>query len=50
MRRFQLQRNFDITGVSGVGIVARGVRFEDAVTIHGHDGATQFVFVDDGDT
>ena len=69
VRRFELCRNFDITGVSGVGIVARGVRFddgvtvirwvgdipstviwqqfEDAVAIHGHDGATRFVFLDD---
>jgi len=72
VRRFELQRDFDITGVSGIGIVARGVlfedgvtvlrwvgdfpstviwqKFEDAVAIHGHDGATQFVFLDDEDT
>lgn len=69
MRRFQLQRDYDITGVSGVGIVASGVLFEDGVTvirwagdlpstvvwqkfehaeaIHGHEGATRFVFIDD---
>jgi len=33
VRRFELQRDFDITGVSGIGIVARGVRFDDGVTV-----------------
>ncbi len=29
MRRFQLHRDSDVTGVSGTGIVAEGVEFED---------------------
>ncbi len=69
MRRFELHRDTDITGVSGTGVVARGVKFDDGVTvirwvgdkpstviwqhfddavsIHGHDGATRFVFLDE---
>jgi hypothetical protein len=27
MRRFQLQRDVDVTGVSGTGVVAEGVEF-----------------------
>jgi hypothetical protein len=69
MRRFVLQRTKDVTGVSGTGIVAEGVRFSDhrvalrwvvgihrstvvwdsmaaVEAIHGHDGATQVVWVD----
>ena len=68
MRRFILQRHRDVTGVSGVGRVAEGVRFsdgrcalrwrlaiaagafydslEDLTAIHGHDGATEIVFLD----
>lgn len=29
MRRFQLQRNEDVSGMSGVGVVAEGVEFSD---------------------
>lgn len=33
-RRFQLQRHLDISGVSGVGVVAHGIQWADgAVTI-----------------
>ena len=31
MRRFYLQRNKDISGVSGTGKIAEGVEFEDGV-------------------
>jgi len=31
MRSFQLHRATDVTGVSGTGIVAEGVEFEDGV-------------------
>jgi hypothetical protein len=33
MRTFQLQRDEDVTGVSGTGVVADGVVFEDGVTV-----------------
>jgi hypothetical protein len=33
MKRFQLARDVDITGVSGVGIVADGVEFPDGATV-----------------
>ncbi len=29
MRRFALQRNVDVSGVSGVGEIAQGVEFDD---------------------
>lgn len=66
--RFDLVRATDVTGVSGTGKVAEGVRFsdgsvvlrwlgpyastvcwrslEDAMTVHGHMGSTQAVFLD----
>jgi hypothetical protein len=69
MRRFRLERDGDVTGVSGVGVVAEGVQFTDgtvvlrwlgrtpstvvwpdivaARTVHGHDGRTRFVQLDD---
>lgn len=69
MRRFHLQRLEDASGVSGTGVVAQGVEFddgacalrwltattstglyasaEDLVTIHGHEGRTQLVWLDD---
>lgn len=35
MRRFQLDRDQDVSGVSGTGVVADGVLFEDgAVVVH----------------
>lgn len=68
MRRFELHRHQDISGVSGTGTVAEGVRFtdgtvvmrwhgdhgstvnwrnmEDAMFIHGHNGATELVWLD----
>jgi hypothetical protein len=68
-RRFALQRDVDVTGVSGTGVVALGVRwpdgtasvrwlgdrpstvhwdrFEDAVAVHGHGGATRIVWTDE---
>lgn len=33
MRRFELHRDTDVTGVSGVGIVAEGVAFTDGTTV-----------------
>lgn len=69
MRRFHLQRDVDVTGVSGTGAVAEGVQFTDGScalrwrsehtstavyasigdveTIHGHNGATRVVWVDE---
>ena len=38
MRRFELHRNFDVSGVSGVGIVAEGVEFGKALDITWPDG------------
>lgn len=69
-RRFVLQRSRDISGVSGIGIVADGVEFPDGVVvmrwrggtpstvvqdhgisaveaIHGHDGHTRIVWLDE---
>lgn len=68
MRRFELHRDTDPSGVSGTGVVAEGVEFTDgrvavrfigerastaawdsitdASAIHGHDGATRFVYLD----
>lgn len=68
VRRFELHRSQDISGVSGTGVVADGVVWEDgsatirwrgdrpsvvnwqdvnhAYEIHGHGGATEFVFLD----
>lgn len=69
MRRFYLSRVVDVSGVSGTGIVAKGVVFDDgfcvirwlgatpstvcwesidhARHVHGHGGATEFIFIDD---
>lgn len=33
MRRFQLHRDVDVTGVSGKGVVAEGVEFSDGVVV-----------------
>lgn len=32
-RRFHLVRDHDVSGVSGVGVVAEGVQFEDGVVV-----------------
>lgn len=43
MRRFILQRNVDISGISGTGVVAEGVEFSDgtvAVRWPDHGGST----------
>lgn len=67
-RRFYLERLVDVSGVSGVGVVAVGVEFpsgycvlewqtetattefapniDNIITVHGHDGKTQVVFID----
>lgn len=69
LRRFQLHRDKDASGVSGVGLVAEGVEFSSgmvAITwlsqyqvvsvcanlrvvegVHGHDGDTRVVWLDD---
>ena len=72
MRRFELHRDADITGVSGTGVVAEGVEFSDGrvamrwrptehglcstvfwdsmegvTVVHGHDGATRVVWLDE---
>lgn len=74
MRRFYLQRNQDISGVSGLGTIAEGCQFDNGwcalvwltvdnnendevhgyyrsiqriEKIHGHEGCTQVVWVDD---
>jgi hypothetical protein len=69
MRRFYLQRNQDISGISGLGKVAEGCQFdtgwcamvwltgkvamsyypniETIEAIHGHQGMTRVVWVDD---
>lgn len=69
IRRFHLDRTFDHSGVSGVGVVAEGVTFSDgttvlhwlgalsslaiyasvadAVAIHGHEGSTDLVWLDE---
>lgn len=33
MRRFELHRSVDVTGVSGCGVVAEGVAFADGVVV-----------------
>lgn len=71
MRRFELHRDRDVTGVSGTGVVAEGLAFSDGVVVlrwtgvwptsivwhdrgvasvehvHGHDGATRLVWLDE---
>lgn len=69
MKRFVLKREEDVSGMSGVGIVAEGVQFTsgkcaltwlshlncvafyDSIfvleSIHGHEGATKVVWVDE---
>jgi hypothetical protein len=70
MRNFILQRHEDVSGISGVGVVAFGCVFPDgttvirwstaphastviwddlemAIAVHGHGGATEFVFLDE---
>lgn len=71
MKLFLLQRNEDVSGVSGVGFVAEGVQFtdgtcvlkwltahstveilnsmDDVLLIHGHEGRTQAVYLDEND-
>lgn len=71
MKRFELHRDHDVSGVSGTGIVAEGVEFTDgasvirwygdhpstvvwasvdaAMAIHGHNGSTRLVWLDDAD-
>ena len=68
-RLFYLQRDQDLSGISGTGRVADGVMwpdgsccvrwrtetsslsvwtsFADMVTVHGHNGATRVVFLDE---
>lgn len=72
-RRFELHRDVDVTGVSGVGRIAEGVRFSDGVVamrwvsqwptsvvfhdrgmeavqaVHGHNGQTRIVWLDDSE-
>ena len=31
MKRFQLHRNTDVSGISGIGIVAEGIEFSDGM-------------------
>ena len=33
MRRFELHRDVDVSGVSGVGVVAEGVAFSDGTSV-----------------
>ncbi len=33
MRRFQLERDHDVSGVSGTGVVAEGVEFSDRTVV-----------------
>lgn len=69
LRRFQLERDEDETGISGTGVVAYGVRFPDDTAvlrwdtkvnstafyasmadldaIHGHNGRTRIVWLDE---
>lgn len=69
MRRFELHRKIDVSGISGTGVVAEGVlwsdgtvsvrwrgarpsivfwgSFEDVEAIHGHNGATEVVWLDE---
>jgi hypothetical protein len=68
MRRFQLHREVDETGISGTGVIAEGVEFHDGTAalrwkskfkstavyasmgdveaIHGHNGQTKIIWVD----
>lgn len=68
LRTFEFHRDADVSGVSGTGVVADGVTFddgvtvvrwrgerrstvvwpsvEDAIAVHGHDGATRLVYTD----
>lgn len=39
-QEFYLQRNEDVSGTSGTGIVARGIVFPSGKAIHGHGGKT----------
>ena len=71
MRRFELHRDIDVSGVSGVGVVAAGWTLPFGLgavlkwrtptwsvswypraawieRIHGHGGATRFVWLDGG--
>lgn len=69
MREFILQRDEDVSGVSGTGMVAEGVEFSDnrvvihwfgdfgtivvhesiesVRSIHGHDGRTRIIWLDE---
>ena len=33
MRRFVLRRDVDVTGISGTGVVAEGVEFQDGIVV-----------------
>lgn len=50
LRRFQLERDVDVTGVSGVGVVAEGVEFTGGVVAlrWTSDWPTSVVFHDRG--
>lgn len=72
MRKFHLVRHRDVSGVSGTGLVAEGVQFENGwvalsfkgtlhaienlenietvIAIHGHDGATEIVWLEEEDS
>jgi hypothetical protein len=45
-RRFELHRDVDISGVSGQGVVADGVQFDDSLVIEWPDG--QSLYLPDG--
>lgn len=71
MKRFHLQRDEDVSGVSGTGVIAEGVLFSDGtavlrwlggfptsvvwhdhgmesiVAVHGHQGRSYVVWLDD---
>lgn len=71
IKRFELHRDQDISGVSGSGVVAEGVQFSDGhiclqwmgrwptsvvwhdkgiesvEAVHGHNGATRIVWLDE---
>jgi len=69
MRRFVLEREVDVSGTSGTGIVAEGCEFTSGIVaitwlsamgtwawysniktidgVHGHDGNTRVVWIDD---
>ncbi len=32
-RRFRLNRNYDVSGISGIGIIAEGIQFSDGQVI-----------------